>query len=380
MSNNIKVSYNANFIKNSILWEVKNIIFKWKGIIYGGFVRDYIIADHYQKLFWDKHAVNKYTYTDYWNEKIDKATLLRTLIPKDIDVCLYNKTDMDKMMGEIKELVNRRFGISNVTIEDSILTNDSNEYINRPAGSLYRYEFKIRFGTIPYVSNGIEIDINLDIIISNSKQLMPPFNKLDFLCNGFMMTQDNDVKLSPCTGTGIDKLKLVERKEIEFKIIRDIINFKTDYCMQFPDATIPYTIIRYNEQACRRIEKMIYKKNMWNIQNMPFVIEQYTGTDGPNCCICCDVIKNKEKAANVPVYDSNKKKLIQGSYFHADCFFKYLNSQIRNKITEIFEDEPSIIETAFLKCPFRNNIDFNRKDIQDVIAIYLNKFGEHINR
>jgi hypothetical protein len=378
MSNNIKISYNVNNIKNNIMREIKNIIFKWKGIIYGGYVRDYIISEHYKTLFWKKHETHSYNYKDFWNEKIDKDTLLRTLTPNDIDVCMYSEYDLNNMMDEIKTLINNKFGLSNVNFDNHLIAKDNNDYIDRPCGSFHNYSFKILFGAIPYIFEGIEIDISIDIVLSECKYLMPPFNKLDFVCNGFIMSNNNVINLSNNTGTEIDRLSFVEKKKVEFMIIKDLINLRTDYCMKFSKNVNPYIIVKYNEQACKRIEKLISKKNMWSIRNLPIIIEQRmfdkiqetSFTESKEyCCICCDTIKNKDKTVTLPVFDS-KNKIMKGSYFHTDCFFKYLKSQIQNKISEISLGEENL-DNMFLRCPLRNNIDFDSKNFSEIVEIYL---------
>ena len=374
MTDNIKISYNVNYIKNNIFWDIKNIIFKWKGIIYGGYVRDYIISQHYKSLFWDKFDMQKYTGKDFWNEKIDTDTLLRTLNPNDIDVCVHSESDLSNMIAEIRSSINNRFGEANVMVDSTFVSESGNDYIERACGSFYSYDFKILFGAVPYITEGVEINIKIDVVYSKSK-MMPPFNKLDFICNGFIMTNHNTINLSSCTGTKIDSLSILKKKEIEFKIIRDIVNLRTDYCMKFPNTTEMYMIVRYNEQACKRIEKMAAKKMMWNIQNMPIIIEQHKepqkihAESNELCCICCDTIKNKEKKVTIPVFDSNNK-VMHGSYFHTDCFFRYLKSQIQNKISEISEEECNL-DNMFLRCPLRNSIDFNCKNFSEIIEKYL---------
>lgn len=379
MANNVKISYNVNYVRHNIITDITNIIFKWKGIIFGGFVRDAIIANHYRQVFWEKHGYYRYDNKHFWNEKIDKETLPRTLLPSDIDVCLSNESDIDSMMVEITDFINNRFGITNVKIENSVISKDNNEYIDRPSGSLHKFDFNIVVGAIPYITLGEQINISLDVVHSLHRNLMPPFNKLDFICNGFVMTGHNVINLSSHTGTDIDKLKLVEKKEVEFKIIRDIINFKTDYCLQFHNVggLNIYKSIRYNEQACKRIEKLASKNkrfNMWTIRNMPITIEEQVIKEKNqescnNCCICCDSIKNKDRTVTLPVFDSNKN-MMNGSQMHLDCFFKYLNSQIQNKIADIENDS---CDLTFLRCPLRNNIDFNCKNIKDIIKRYLEK-------
>ena len=393
MSGNVKVSYNINNIKHNISWDIKNIIFKWRGIIFGGFVRDSIISEHYSQVFWEN---NGYNTNHFWNEQFDNKTSARTLIPKDIDVCIYNEPDINNMMAEIASLLISVFGADNVKQERKTAVRNNSDfksYIDKPFGTLHTFIYTITVGKIPYFSEGSIFDIMFDIVSTNKRHLKPPFLKLDFLCNGFIMTGHNEISLSNCTGTQIDKLKLVEKKEIESKIIKDLINFKTDYCMKFigiADSNM-YASIWYNEQACKRIEKMCNKKYAWTIENMPIIIEhpkkqisngitarsEAGAAGGRNCCICQDSIKNKERFVTFPTFDSNCK-MIPGLPIHTNCFFKYMSSQIQDKRKDyennLYGSETNMVYEdcrTFLRCPMRNTINFHVDNIKSVVDKYL---------
>ena len=224
MSSNVKVSYNINNIKHNISWDIKNIIFKWGGIIFGGFVRDSIISEHYSQVFWENYGYNS---KHFWNEQFDPKTAARTLIPNDIDVCIYNEPDINNMMANIASLFISEFGADNVKQERKTIVrnrSDFKSYIDKPFGTLHTFIYTITVGKIPYFSEGSTFDIMFDIVSTNNRHIKPPFNKLDFLCNGFIMTGHKEIYLSNCTGTQIDKLKLVEKKEIESKIIKDLMD------------------------------------------------------------------------------------------------------------------------------------------------------------
>ena len=146
-SGNIKITYNIDNIKNNVNWDIKNIIFKWGGIIFGGFVRDFIISDHYSQMYYDKKF--KFNKTTFWNEQFDPETAARTLIPNDIDVCLYKEENVNKMMGEITELLNKEFGVSNVKyVRKFISYQNSNlkDYIDNPLGNLHTFVYTITVG------------------------------------------------------------------------------------------------------------------------------------------------------------------------------------------------------------------------------------------
>lgn len=392
MAGNVKVSYNINNIQHNLSWDIKNIIFKWGGIIFGGFVRDSIISEHYSRIFWEN---NGYYTQHFWNEQFDPKTSARTLIPNDIDVCIYNEPDINNMMGEIASLLIREFGADNVKQErkTSVRNNsDFKSYIDTPFGTLNTFIYTITVGKIPFFSEGSKFDIMFDIVYTNKKHMKPPFNKLDFLCNGFIMTGHNEIYMSNFTGTQIDKLKFVDKKEIESKIIKDLVNFKTDYCMKFISITDinMYASIRYNEQACNRIEKMCNKKYAWTIENMPIIIVHpkkqicngiapgESGAHGAkHCCICQDFIKNKERFVTFPTFDSNNK-MIPGMPIHTNCFFKYMKSQINDKRMDyennLYDNETNMAYEncrTFLRCPMRNMINFNVNNIKSVVDKYL---------
>ena len=333
-------------------------------------------------MFYEKQF--KYTKTNFWNEQFDPETVARTLIPNDIDVCLYNEENVNGMIGEITALFNREFGSTNVNCIKKLLckkNSDFKGYIDNPVGNLYTVVYTITVGMIPYVDIGRTFNISFDIITTSKKHLKPPFGKLDFLCNGFIMTGHDEIMMSNYTGTEIDTLKFVEKKEVESKIIKDIINFKTSYCMKFitiADSNM-YASVKYNEQACKRIEKMCNKKYSWTIENMPIIIEQPKKNICvyKNCCICQDFIKKKEKSVSLPMFDSSNK-LINGPPMHTDCFFKYMNSQIQDKMKEFDNNshENHIYELyegckTFLRCPMRNEIDFDIRNISNIIKGYL---------
>lgn len=386
MSGNTKITYNTNMIKDSITWNILSIIFKWKGIIFGGFVRDHIISCHYAHLFYEKNPDKS---QQYWNEQYEPETAPRTLVANDIDVCLYEEKDVYSMMNEISALLFEKFGETNVKKENKknfMMRRDLKSYIDNPLGNLNTFVYTITVGVIPFVSTGTQFELMFDVITASQKHILPPFYKLDFLCNAFIMKDHDDIMLSGYTGTKLDRLKLVDRKEIESKIIKDIVQFKTDYCKKFlaiAESNI-YASVKFNEQACKRIEKMCKKKYAWSIGNLPILI------DKPNkisfvknsCCICMDCIKKNEQIVSMPSFDSSNR-MIATTHMHTNCFFKYMSSQIQNKKNDYDMDSYNYnaidgstnYETnckVFLKCPMRKMIDLDTVDmLESVIERYL---------
>ena len=57
MVSNTNINFNINYIKKNILNSIKNIVFNWNGIIFGGFVRDHIISEYYTDIFKKKITI-----------------------------------------------------------------------------------------------------------------------------------------------------------------------------------------------------------------------------------------------------------------------------------------------------------------------------------
>lgn len=369
MDLNIKVKFNKNYIKKTIFNLCKNIIFRHNGIIFGGFVRDYIIAKHYTTLFYKKYSEAN---INIWDSNIDRETIARTLVPNDIDVYLKDNENFEKMMREITLELIKVFGAKNVNITNIMFIRDTTDlisYINNPISSIYRYNYDITVGRIPYITEGITINIHIDIIISDT---IAPFGRLDFLCNGFIMNE-HTICLSNNTGTEIDKLGILEKKELENKIIKEMINFRTDYCMRIPtnETDNMYCIFRYNERACKRIQKICKHQFKWEIRNLPIVIVSYSKylKIRKKCCICFNTIKKKEANIAIKYEEYN----IVGSHMHSDCFFTHMYKQIEEKRLEyLYNDLEINKETELLQCPHANIINFNCNSIENIIHDYLN--------
>ena len=378
----ISFEYNLNKVKNIFIMKIIDKIYDYKGIIYGGYVRDFIIADYYKSLYDKKFKNSKNYEKNYWNKQFDLETLHRTFDPKDINICMYNICETDKMLKEINELINNDFGMINVELNYKKINNNINNfninnlYTDNNLGVLYIYKYTMNVGYIPYISKGHALDIKLNIVICKNNNSKPPFNKLDFLCNAFTMTREG-ISISRNTGIEkLDNLSIVEIKELEYKIIKDIVNFRTDYCINFHNMRAgnnlnPVNITKY---SCLRIEKMINKSCKWQINNLPFIIEypkKHSNTR-TNCSICLENIRKTDCVLSIEVLNS-KNDLIKCSFMHKDCFFKYMYKQIEDKMTYIHEDVyyPENCEEFYLHCPMRNLLDFDIKNNSENIEKYL---------
>ena len=355
--NNV-IKYNIEYIKYELNTKIIDIIYKYNGIIYGGFVRDYIIIEYYKSMYYKKFKNSK----NYWNKQFYNETLPRIMNSDDFNICLYNKEDADKMICELNNLINIDFGMINVSVEYKKINNNIKSgninalYVDNTIGLHYRYNYELKVGNIPYICKGNTIYISFNILTCNNIKFKPPFNKLDFLCNAFIMTKDG-ISISPNTGIErLDNLNILEKKEAEYSIIKDIINFKTEYCMKFSNFIENITVLNLlniNKYACLRIERFISKPFKWEINNLPIVI-QYP-KNSKKCNICFSKIKKNDCVILSHTINYNN------SMMHKNCFFEYIYKQIEHKLITIKIDG-YYHEDVNLICPIGNKLLFDSKN------------------
>ncbi len=245
------------------------------GIIYGGFVRDEIVKDHYTSLFFKKNPIpedvskdERYEFVDkrlasYWDTKNDPETIERLLNPKDIDVFFRKQEDFDKFLSDVS-----RDGFSVDAIECT------NQYFLSTRRIGHKKFLVTRLCTVSSFrfDFSVELDVCIDELTYGSRE--PPFNRTDFLCNAFVKTFDG-VRLSNCTGTFLDKrfVKPIEKMRIQMKIIDMLLEKKT-------------FAVRDNPSMITRIEKFL-KKGFDIVNFAPFDNKEMCSVCLGNDMTCC---------------------------------------------------------------------------------------------
>jgi len=202
---------NENVIKYHMMRQLEHFLIKNGFCIYGGYVRDIMIHDHYAMKFYKKAG----EHTDmYSNENFLPEYKGRLVIPKDID-CFFNKTT-EEARECIFKLKKKGFDVDfTFTADRSYTKFEGVEYISAT----------IRLCN--YVMLGLKhIFVKIDICHGTNVGLKPPFGKLDMLCNAFLLTK-NGIQLSDNTGTYLDDLDTIGRKLSELKIVKNMLSFKT---------------------------------------------------------------------------------------------------------------------------------------------------------
>jgi hypothetical protein len=325
--------------KRALINHIKNIGLNRNGIIFGGLVRDEIIASHYR----DKFINNKLNFSRYWDKNYHQDTIGRLIIPNDIDIYFNNTSNIQDFLETIKLYVNKFNGKIIIKEIDSSNLRSFSYNLNLSLNHTKVY-IEIKLGrTISF--GGVRISLEIDIISNVNQQtssLEPPFYNVDFLSNVFVMEKTNgiiNIRLSNCTGTILDSMTFIKKSMNSAKILDDIINYRTQFVRNFIQNLDSEYI------NCFRIIKMIDRNFPWEITNVPFspiTIDEKDEKDDNRCCICLEKVNNKK-----PLISITKSKNI----LHKCCFISYLKVEINKK----YRNENGLIE---IRCPFRNPFDF----------------------
>lgn len=234
--------------------DIECVAFKYDGIIYGGYVRDEMISAYYTQNYYLSGNVAR----DFTNPKIHKSSIKRIIKPNDIDI--YFKSH------EIAESF-----IEDLHSHGDILTIKNNDFTYTGIYSLIKHK------QIVLISNKSELIIDVSYPHENTeiecRDIEPPFNNLDMLCNGFIKDV-NGIRYSSTTGTYIDDLDEIARKREIARITLDIYEMKTEL-VDGLKIEEPYIV--------GRVMKMLNRRFSWHITNAPF---GYTKKD--ILCKCCN--------------------------------------------------------------------------------------------
>jgi len=341
--------------KRSLINKIKNIGLNKKGIIFGGLVRDEIVATHYREEFYDK-LLDK---NQYWNNEYHPETSARLLIPNDIDIYFRNSVIVPEFIEDITTFIKLYNGyVYTKNIENSPnfnCFNYVNSYLNLKHTKL---TIEIKIGqTISY--SGVRLKLDIDVISCDMSAVIdnysfekyagsmePPFYNLDFHSNIFIMEKINgvvNIRPSNCTGTPLDKMGFTKKTKYINKITEDMINFRTQFVRNF------FYSINTEYINCFRIIKMIDRGEFsWNITNIPFSSISFKEIkEEHRCCICLENIDDKQSLISLNFNPKNK------NIIHRCCFINYLKTEQRKK----YRNADNLIE---IRCPFRN--PFNFKD------------------
>lgn len=339
--------------KRALFNNIKRMGIRDNGIIFGGLVRDEIIATYNKKLY--NNYINKLKienpYDKYWDTTFHIESKNRTIIPNDIDIYFHTIQLANVYINNLNNYINMFTGsirIENKPITSYILGND----FQHKKVNLTLYIGR----TITFI--GYKIEINIDIIINNSTNIIePPFNTADFTSNLFIMVKSNndryEIRLSQNTGTPLDTMTFYDKRKTETKIIEDMINGNIEFIRNIPRNNCEYI-------NGMRILKMLKNNISFKITNLLF--EEITNKDPEFKLQDCDICMHSINIAENKDYIKIKTNKYSINIMHKDCFIKYLESEVFKKY---INTETNMIEC---KCTRRNL--FNFKDSYKYSSLY----------
>jgi len=383
----VRINFIPDRIKYILYEKIKTKVFDNNGIIFGGFVRDMIISDHYKLLYNNRTPHTQHTSHNihqFWNRFYQTETAARVMVAKDMDICMYREEDVNAFIVALGELFNEEVGFGNVSSSDfTTINNNENRYSAVAMKMHKKLIYKVIVGRIPYVHSGIVLSFEFDIVVPVSKNIQPPFYNADMLSNVFILNKQG-VMMSKHTGTIIDLMSVLNRQKMSMKIMSDVVEFKTQFCMRIrSDASDASDIgdisddfecgnFEYNIKVYERIHKMLFREFHWNITNLPFLLENYkaikikniveTAADGTStekpptfvketCCICIGCINSNEKVVRI---STNAKNVY--TTLHAYCIFKYFHTQLDTAKKEFLGN----FEQFEFRCPMRSVVNFKK--------------------
>lgn len=291
------------------------VLNKCDGYIFGGYVRDSILHNHYASEYYKVHNLPhnkeniKLASDNYTNLEYYPNLLNRLLLPTDLDIYLPNNNiedfieDLSKNNYKIIKSKTKRGRQYFLNFDPYIADNLIQYvfYIKPSLSKIYNILSTILLNTkeIKHVLKNMNtklFTIKLDIFTSITPYDEPFFGDIDFECNGLYLTKH---------GLSVSKritqnLSFLETNTKLQEIINDIIHKKA---------------IWLNPNSCR-IYKMIIKD--WNIFNNQVLI--MLSNNSEICLICrenCSEIMFKMKCCEAK--------------FHVKCFINFHIQDQKNK-------------------------------------------------
>lgn len=352
----LNVYFNFDEIKSNVIRRVSYEAIEKDGVIFGGAVRDMMIADVYSKRYTDYLRTKKERYNakKFWNAKNHPETSARTLVPDDVDIYFSSSNNADRFIQHLRELCE-----TERILFDIKGTHDDPSDTGRNYGMMLNVQkatLTIQVGAIPFVCRAYDIYVDIDIISPNYPIIMqPPFCNLDFLCNGFIKTKFG-ILYSNDTGTYIDRLPELQRTAEILKIQQDMVEFKTNFCRYETIRRKELGTMCKNRSAFKRINKLLAKKHFpWTICNLPLKMAISEAVSEEYCSICLDHFKPKDRHTYIETIDAEGTP-VKSSMTHTDCIMTYLAKQLQDAERQHLDDKDKFSYV----CPLRHPIDFTQ--------------------
>lgn len=299
---------------------IKDAIIKNNGLIFGGFVRDSIIHDHFAHLYYEQLRKNNETDNDsnididrFYDPAWMKDTKDRLVVPNDID-CFMTEKDYNVF---INSLHNHRLMCNIVFNRDAcayIIGFDRNKddtlrhrrlhimaNLTCVIDELQKLPFQFDIKTFWDALKGVEpTPIHVDIITSKKQYDSPFMTDLDFECNGLYISKYG---ISIAEELVKETCELAKFRKIS-KIVDDIIHRVAIYCHPINTENI-------------RIQKLIDRG--WTIKDSKGCVTSICDNNYEGYCIICH--------ENVP--NTHFKMTCCDARYHTICIQKSIECSLQ---------------------------------------------------
>lgn len=249
------------------------------GTVFGGYVRDSIIHDHYASEFYAK-AADKGRYSD---ESYMPETSMRTYTPRDID-CFMLTSNLDTFKDSLKGK-KLKMQVLNVT--------GTNMYFGL-SRDIVHAKVKVSFSMNHLLKSAIDtraFEVYVDVLHSKVDG-EPPFKHLDFDCNAIVLTPQNEYKLSGLVTIDTPFKRLAKMNSILENIKRQEARvWDTDVCYKRVNHMLDKRWKIYGPNTT------LYRLDSEKEDTCPICIESYKKYDAVVVNTCCPGSKMHRQCA-----------------------------------------------------------------------------------
>ena len=349
--------------RKAIFRDVKTQCFAHKGLIFGGMPRDEIIQEYYSDLFMDYAIENDFNATPeflakFWDTTVHPESAARTLVPNDADIFFRTTASATEFIQKMKEMFPG---------EEFYIPEAPDNFANALySGSQLSLNIIVKKCRIRYYAGktrtfeGYLVEVPVDIVYPRNISIMheePPFGSCDMMCNIFIEDSFKSRRISKDAGAWFNKLSTYKKTVITTKIIKNMIEFKTDI---IKDPSKVYDNLHDIE---RYVKMMSRPKFPWTITNLPYnLVKTITLKEKetePVCCICQDMLNspdNTEYSISVINALNSVGEKVDGSKLHHSCLLKSFVFQISEAGAHRRRQDTS---EYCVKCPYKSRIDFS---------------------
>jgi len=315
-------------------------------IIYGGYLRDNLIHDAMADKFYECYD----TFEEYNNPTIDKSTLLRTLVPQDIDVIFDTISNYDNFvchvttMGFTVSPYNKPYHeVEYKTSEEAPLSPENRFKIKIKNNQPIQYLNNNKFLSVDFVNT----EIIIDVTICRYYDIKP-----DFLCNSLMVSSSGFIKYGRNDFIFDSTQTLIERKKKE---LEDILVIELQI-LKMEAVIVPTNCCKIKVPDLHRLKKMV--KKGWRIiynNNRSHHLHQLINHCEDCCVICRDKFAEITSVPGVHTLLNGFKFGCCSASYHPKCML------------EVIESSPNMFISSFTFIDFYRCVQCSQKAIIDVL-------------